>query len=325
MGATPQLSVSVVTHNSARCLPRFLESLERQKGVTWEARFFDNASADETRLLVERSGLGSMTASAVNLGFGRGHNQNVSGLAAPSLLLLNPDITFGPDLFVSLLGVLESGREYGLVGPRILEGPGHRPFLPRRFYPGEGMVALEPSLARTEIAWLSGCCLLIRRELFDALGGFDPAFFLYQEDTDLCLRARRAGRRIGQAGVVVHHLHRQSQREQSEYEYACRVFTSSALFWEKHYGPREVVGMVRFQYWVAGLLLNAGWLRRRLPSLAPALDEPRLRARRDTCREWLVRRGLGATGAAGAGRIGLRQARIALEWIRRGRFPLDDY
>ena len=49
------------------------------------------------------------------------------------------------------------------------------------------MVALERGLRTTEIAWLSGCCFIVRRGVSEALGGFDPDFFLYQEDTDFCL------------------------------------------------------------------------------------------------------------------------------------------
>jgi len=47
-----------------------------------------------------------------------------------------------------------------------------------------------------EYAWISGCCLAIRRAVLEQVGGFDPDYFLYQEETDLCLRVRRAGYRI---------------------------------------------------------------------------------------------------------------------------------
>ena len=322
----PQVSVSVITYNSADCLPVFLESLRQQQGVRWEAFFFDNASRDGTRALIEDAALGKLVFNKVNIGYGQAHNRNVAACQGSYLLLLNPDLQFGPDLLQRLLRTLEEHPEYCLVGPHILEGPDRRPFPPRRFYPGEGMIALEPSLQRREIAWLSGCCMMIRRDVFDRLGGFDPDYFLYQEETDLCLRARRAGYSIGYADdAVVHHLHRQSQRELTEYEYAHRVFRGSALFWEKHYAPREVLGMVRFQYWMTWILLRFASIRGWLPEFPSVLGEARVRARNDICREWLQKRGFRRTGGGRLLRIGLRQLRLLGGWIRQRKFPLDDY
>jgi GT2 family glycosyltransferase len=323
----PQISASVVTYNSASCLPLFLEALRQQKDVTWEALFFDNASQDETRKLIEEWGPGDLLVAETNIGYGRAHNRNLARCRGKLVLLLNPDLSFGADLFARLSANLEEHREHALVGPRILEGPEKKPFPPRGFYPGEGMVALEPELRRNKIAWLSGCCLMIRREVFEELGGFDPDYFLYQEDADLCLRARMAGHRIGYApDAVVHHLHRQSQRELSEYEYAFRIFQGSAVFWEKHYAPKDVLGMVRFQYWTSWLLLKLGRARALLPELPYALSEARLRARNDVCRRWLESHGHRLVGGHGrSGSIALRQCRLTLEWILQRRFPLDDY
>jgi GT2 family glycosyltransferase len=323
----PQLSVSIVTYNSARCLPVFLESLRRQTTVAWEAFFFDNASQDDTRALIQKAGLGELVSSDANIGYGRGHNSNFARFRGRYLLLLNPDLQFGPELFAGLVKYLDAHAEVALAGPRVLEGAARRPFPPRHFYPGEGMIALERGLRRQEIAWLSGCCLIVRRAAFDTLAGFDRDYFLYQEDADLCLRARRAGYRIGYADEsVVHHLHRQSQPELSEYEYARRVFGRSAVFWEKHYPPRDVLRIVRFQYWISRLLLGLEPARRWTPPWPSVLSAPRLRARRDVCLEWLNRNGHGRVGLTGfPGKIALRHCHVVVEWLRQRRFPLDDY
>jgi GT2 family glycosyltransferase len=321
----PQIAVSVVTYNNAECLPSFLECLRQQQGVIWEAFFFDNASQDKTAELIRQSALGELFLSGTNLGYGRSHNHNVARSRAKHVLLMNADLQFRPDLFAKLLCHLEEHPEHSLAGPAILEGPDKRPFPPRYFYPGEGMVVLEGGLRRQEIAWLNGCCLMIRRDVFRAVGGFDPDYFLYTGETDFCLRARRAGYRLGYAqNSVVYHLHRQSQRELSDYDHARRIFQGSAVFWEKHYALRDVLDMVRFQYWISGLLLGLSWAQGWLPQWSTRLSEARLRARRDICREWLDRHGHRVFGLAPP-KIVMQQCRIAVEWILQRRFPLDDY
>ena len=74
----PDVSVSVVTCNNAGQLPGFLDSLRRQERVSWEAFFFDNASQDATRELLGASGLGVVTPNGTNVGYGRGHNDNLT-------------------------------------------------------------------------------------------------------------------------------------------------------------------------------------------------------------------------------------------------------
>lgn len=325
--AGPQLSVSVVTHNNAECLPGFFNSLRQQTELSWELFFFDNASQDGTQQVLRAAAPGRWFASETNIGYGRAHNYNATRCSGRYILLSNPDLVFGPGVFSGLVSYLEEHPEYALAGPQVVEGRAKRPFSPRRFYPGEGMLGLKPGLRRQEIAWLSGCCLLVRREVFEELGGFDPDYLLYQEDADFCLRLRSFGYRIGSARrPIVHHLHRQSQQGLSEYEYARRVFQGSAVFWRKHYRNRDVLRMMRFQYWTSRFLLSLKPMLEWLPELPTVLSEARLRARMDICRLELEQGGNRRLGVAGLpGKITLRHCHLALEWILQGRFPLDDY
>jgi N-acetylglucosaminyl-diphospho-decaprenol L-rhamnosyltransferase len=322
----PQISVSIVTYNNERCLDVLLDSLRAQKGITWEAFFFDNASDDRTPELIADAGAGTLHVSNVNVGYSRGHNHNLARCRGRYALLLNPDLSFGPDAFGRLAAHLDEYPQHAIAGPLILEGPDRKSFPPRRFYPGEGMVALDPVIRRREIAWLNGCCLIARRSALRDLGGFDEDFFLYQAETDLCLRARRSGLGLGHvASVTVNHGHRQSQRDTSEYDYAKRVFEGSAVFWKKHYAPRDVRQMARFQYLASRTLLLLRSVFAWLPSLPPSLAEDRLRARRDVCGELLEKEPKRSGGASDSIRILSRQSRLALEWVRQRRFPLDDY
>ena len=100
--------------------------------------------------------------------------------------------------------------------------------------------------SRLEPAWVSGSCLLTRRSLLETLGGFDEAFFLYEEDVDLCLRARQAGARIvlTPAARVIHRLGRSMEqaatRARAEYD------RSHVHFYRKHNGLL-LTGLLRLQ------------------------------------------------------------------------------
>jgi GT2 family glycosyltransferase len=322
----PQLCVSVVTFNNASVISEFLVSLSRQDDVTADVHFFDNASTDGTPELLAQYGMGTVHGSAENIGYSRGHNRNLAGSTSELVLFLNADVTFGAGVFASLARFMEASPKCGIAGPRVLEGHSRAPFPPRYFYPGEGTIGLERGLARSEIAWLNGCCMIARRDMLEELGGFDEDFFLYQSETDLCLRARRAGHRIALCDdAEVWHSHRDSQRGSSEYDYGRRLFEGNAIFWEKHYPARDVARIARFQYRLSRLLLNVGGVFRRLSSFERALEPPRLRARRDVARECHERNAAQLSSGLASPRILFRQLQIAIEWARTGNFPLDDY
>ncbi|MGI9044676.1 MAG: glycosyltransferase family 2 protein [Gemmatimonadaceae bacterium] len=322
----PDVSVSVVTHNNEGCADALIRDLQTQEGVAWEVFVFDNASSDTTRDILCRSGSVSVFECAENLGYSKGHNRNIRQSTGRYVLLLNPDVRFSPGMMSGLVGYLDRHPDVALAGPRILEGGDRRHFAPRRFYPGEGMVALEPGLRRSAIAWLNGCCILARRSTLCELGGFDEDYFLYQGETDLCLRARRLGFTLGWVPeVVVHHIHRQSQRDISDYEYSRRLFEGSAVFWRKHYAPADMLGMAQFQMGSSRLLSLAGQALDRVSRRPPELNPERLRARRDVCRELIASNPPDGKATGAVARIALRQVRLAAESIRQGRFPLDDY
>lgn len=318
----PDLSVSVVTHNSLHCLEALFRSLAAQRGVRWELFVVDNASTDGTAEWLRSHATGTVATNAENVGYGRAHNQNLDAFRGRHVLLLNPDLTFGDGLFASLAGFLDEHPQHAAVGPTVLEGPERRPFPPRRFYPGERAVPLEPGLRRSEPAWLSGCCLALRRDALRALGGFDPDFFLYHEETDLCLRARRAGYKIGWcAEAEVFHARQQSQVHLSGYEKERNLLAGTVQFWEKHYAESDVAAIARFRMRLASVKLALG-RSLGLPGAEQSRDY--LSAERDVCRQWLADHPRSALAAsAGSLRVLLRQVRLTLEWARSGSFPVD--
>jgi GT2 family glycosyltransferase len=284
----PDLTVSVVTYNSADCLEALFSSISMQNGTRWELFLVDNASADGTAEKLKSASMGDVTFNAENVGFGKGHNQNLGRFRGRHVLFLNPDVIFPPGFFDALVKQLDESTDVAVTGPMVREGSGRIPFPPRRYYPGEAMIPLEPGLRRSEPAWVNGCCFAVRRSVFEAMGGFDPDYPLYFEETDLCLRIRRAGYRIGWLPEfeILHHG-RRSQSDLSEYQKDCNLFSGLTIFWQKQFAPRDVRSMLRFQYAVAALtlfgreFLPEGW------KLKPTFRPDRLRARRDVSREWL--------------------------------------
>ncbi|HEX3540112.1 MAG TPA: glycosyltransferase family 2 protein [Acidimicrobiales bacterium] len=151
-----------------------------------------------------------------NLGYGRAVNLGAVRVGAGDLLVCNPDIVVRPGALAELAAVLAGDADVGVVGPRLrnLDGttyPSARTFPSLVDAAGHGLIGLvwadNPFSRRyrlldwdhddrRDIDWVSGACFLIRRQAWTALGGFDPSYFMYMEDVDLCWRAARAGWRV---------------------------------------------------------------------------------------------------------------------------------
>ncbi len=221
------LGVVIVTYQSALHIEACLASLRNDAGGDLVV-VVDNASTDDT---VSRAQQAWSTVLVVrnteNLGFARASNQGLSAVGnSPFVVFLNPDAEVQPGALRRLLGELEARPELGAVGPRtegadgtpqLSFGPDLTPLAEwrqrrrmkalRRRDP-RALAALDADARRPgEPDWLSASCLMARSEALRAVGGFDPGFFLYEEDADLCLRLRRAGWRLafGPEALVVHH------------------------------------------------------------------------------------------------------------------------
>jgi N-acetylglucosaminyl-diphospho-decaprenol L-rhamnosyltransferase len=128
------------------------------------------------------------------------------------VVIANPDLTWEPGALDTLLEAIERWPSAGVLGPAILSSDGtlypsarQLPSLGRGighalcgwWWPSNPWTAAyrrERGVPSERLAgWLSGSCMLVRREAFDAVGGFDPGYFMYFEDLDLCERVGRAG------------------------------------------------------------------------------------------------------------------------------------
>jgi N-acetylglucosaminyl-diphospho-decaprenol L-rhamnosyltransferase len=222
---TPLVDAVVVAYRSGATLRSCVESLiAAGAGVT----VVDNACPDDSAATVAGLGGADVIRSGRNGGFGSGCNLGAARGSAPFLLFLNPDARLAPGALEALTGALAADPGAALAAPRILHDDGSLAFSLRRFprlrstfakalflhrafplAPWTDELVRDPdAYERAGTAeWVSGACMLVRRDAFEALGGFDEGLFLYCEDTDLCLRLWQAGHSVRfEPGALVRHV-----------------------------------------------------------------------------------------------------------------------
>lgn len=215
------LDVVIVTYNSIHVIANLLDSLPAAlDGLTSDVVVVDNGSADGTADLVAARGDCRVVRSA-NIGYAGGINLGVrEAMSSEAILILNPDVRLGEKSIPPLLAALREPY-VGIVVPQVRSPSGTLELSLRR----EPTLKRALGLARTRMAalsefvtkpadyarpgvadWALGAILLMSRQCYDTLGGWDESYFLYSEETDLCLRARDAGllTRYEPRSVAVH-------------------------------------------------------------------------------------------------------------------------
>jgi O-antigen biosynthesis protein len=220
MTARACVSVIIVTYESRPYVAACLNSLQNT-AREWlaDCQVIDNASNDGVVEFVKRDfHWVGVTAGTENLGYGRAINRAASKATGDYLLILNPDTVVRPDAVGSLAWFLEHRPKAAACGPKITFSNGTFQVSARRGFPtplnalgylsgldrvfphsralaGYCRRGLSPDLEVTTDS-LSGACMMIRRESFLRVGGFDEDYFLFGEDIDLCWKLRQAGEEI---------------------------------------------------------------------------------------------------------------------------------
>lgn len=236
-GDVVPLTVIVVSWNTREILRDCLAAVRRHIPAGYrELVIVDNASSDgSAEMVAEQFPEARLIRNATNLGFGRAANQGMSVARGELMLLLNSDAFLLDGSLMVLSQRFDGDPTLGLVGPRIELADGRLQSSARRF-PSIGRLLLSELwfhrlLPRTrvgdlllgpywshdrerEVDWLVGACLLLRREVFERTGGFDPAIFMYGEEVEWCHRIRAMGWRIlfSPAARVVHLNHKSADR-----------------------------------------------------------------------------------------------------------------
>lgn len=201
------VSVVVVSHNSrsdlARCLPAVVER-DRQVLVV------DNASVDDTPAFVrERFPTVEVVPLPENVGFGAACNAGFERAVGDFVLLLNPDAWPTEGGIERLAACAEREPRVGAVGPALYtpDGALHASLVgfPTRWWLGRPAITSRRGRRQRRVGrrltpkdrrFLVGAALLVRRDAYEDVGGFDPRFFMFSEDVDLCWRLHEAGWRL---------------------------------------------------------------------------------------------------------------------------------
>jgi GT2 family glycosyltransferase len=212
--ALPRVSVIIVTYRSANEISDCVESLLRQP-VPVEIFLIDNASPDNTADLVADYAARFENIHAIlnkeNIGLAAANNSPLGKCQGKYVLILNPDTLCRPDTLERMVDFLDHNPDVGVVGPKNVyaDGTPHASFhhqwgilhvliwrvLPYRF--ARMLYDRHSSYKRQDLLFVSGACLLLRRSIFEQIGGYDPEYFLTVEDAcDLCIRASETGCRV---------------------------------------------------------------------------------------------------------------------------------
>ncbi|MGX9215751.1 glycosyltransferase family 2 protein [Mycobacteroides abscessus subsp. abscessus] len=212
--AIGQVAVVTVTYSPGEHLHRFLRTLRHATDLPLRVILADNGSTDGAPEAYAEEPDVELLRTGGNVGYGKAANLGVAQVdpAAEWVVIANPDVQWGPGSIDAMLEVAQRWPAAGAVGPLIRE-PDGTVYPSARVVPtltGGALHALLGSVWSTNpwtaayrqdrmepservVGWLSGSCLLLRRTAFDAIGGFDPRYFMYMEDVDLGDRLARAG------------------------------------------------------------------------------------------------------------------------------------
>jgi N-acetylglucosaminyl-diphospho-decaprenol L-rhamnosyltransferase len=243
----------IVAYRSAGELTGCLDSIQADAPGS-EVVVVDNASPDDSASVAgAHPARPRVVASPRNRGFGGGCNLGASGSDADALFFLNPDARLVPGATAKLVAALAEDPRVVVVGARVVDPTGESRAasagaepslrsnlghflalarLPRigRFFPP---VYLADALSSSHPDWVSGAAMLVRREAFEAVHGFDERIHMYMEDVDLCRRLREAGGHVAyEPAAVVEHVMGHSQST----DQPLRWYTAYHLYIAEHNG-----------------------------------------------------------------------------------------
>jgi GT2 family glycosyltransferase len=242
----PEVSIITVYYNSPEEILALHQSMQKHLPPgQWEWIVADNNSRED---LSERLQEADYLRFPENYGFAKANNKAAEKASAPYLFFVNPDCVLVENCLPPLMQGIDQAA---IAGPRVINEDGsvqlsfgpflsiHGEFLQRKRMKNEKTEGIQSWIRRKgqfSPDYVSGCALLIRKKLYDEIGGFDEDFFLYEEDVDLCKRVHDLGLRIlyVPSGTI---LHRRNSSVRQESERASQEYRKSQRhYYSKHHG-----------------------------------------------------------------------------------------
>ncbi len=296
--ADPVLSVLIVSFNTRLMTLDCVRSVfEETQGIDFEVIVVDNASSDGSAAALREAHPNiHLIALEENIGFARANNLAAESARGKYLLLLNPDTLVLRGALKKLVEFMETHPDAGACGGRtyLADGsldPGScwgkatpwstlcRALALSSLFPGSRLFDRESlggwkrdSVKTVDV--VTGCLLIIQRRLWQELNGFDPRFFMYAEDQDLCLRVAASGRRcwICPEAEIIHY---RGASEKVHEDKVVRLCAAKSLLFQKHWKP----GAAAFGIWAMNL---HAWVRVLGNGVAALFS----RRAAESCRTW---------------------------------------
>jgi O-antigen biosynthesis protein len=263
-----ELSIVIVNYNVKEFLQNLVHSLQKAvSNITHEIIVVDNASDDgSVEFICEKFPQIKLITNQANLGFSKANNVALKIAKGKFILLINPDTIVSEDTIAKMIEFFDEHPEAGLAGCKILNPDGSLQLACRRSYPGPwtsfckvtGLSAMFPKsklFAKYNLTYLdenftyevdaiSGSFMMMRREVYEKVGGFDEQFFMYGEDLDLCYRIQQNGYKVYYyPGTQIIHYKGESTKRSSldETKY---FYKAMNLFVKKHFSSFFLVEII---------------------------------------------------------------------------------
>jgi GT2 family glycosyltransferase len=256
------VSICIVNWNTRDYLHRCVQSInERTSGITYEIIVVDNASSDDSAaMLKEKFPWCKVIESPVNLGFVKGNNRAVHEASGRYVLYLNPDTKLVSNAIHEMFSFMETQKDAGAASCKLVHPDGslqlsHARTFPTPFNQFSELVFLNRFFRKSRIFssvemdyWdhnttrqvdcLSGGCIMARKEIIDALFGFDENIFMYADDVDLCYRIGRRGWKIYYLASesIIHDEGKSSEQRKEKFFSTILQRESNYYFLRKHFG-----------------------------------------------------------------------------------------
>lgn len=262
------ISIIIVNYNVKEFVKNLLFSLNKAlENYSSEIILIDNASSDGSVIdIQEKFPYVKVIANKDNVGFGKANNQGLEISEGKFIVLLNPDTIVREDTFSKLIEFIEANKEVGMTTCKVLNPDGTLQLACRRSFPGPwtsftkitGLSNLFPKsklFSRYNLTYLdeneanevdaiSGSFMMFTREVYKKVGGFDPQFFMYGEDLDLCYRVQSAGYKVFYTPTteIIHYKGESTKR--SSIDETKIFYNAMHLFVKKHLSSSFLVEII---------------------------------------------------------------------------------